>query len=351
MRATWLLATVVIGSLLLGACKDEPQVYLDFAIDPDGPVNPKTDTGTPSGECACTENQVCDSNKKCVPKPTPTPSVEVVGEVILEHYVDPVFATMAFTGGAVGRSDATFYVEALPPWSDVRSTVTTPEGDTCYLDGYSCSYPHCQNDQVWLPPGLDAGELTFTIAGAPGPVSLTAFNAGGSGKPDDWLYSWSKDKPGPLKDGSATYSSWIDKSYVPLGAKMQMEMAGGADFNPQSFPGLEMPALFTITAPPPSGPVPTGQPLKITWSPPQSGAKMSLEIVGPGMPETAKALRCTIRDDGSITIPAGAVTQLGGVAYITFQRDVTRYWKVTTKGGKVAHLYLTGRSGIGYAIK
>jgi hypothetical protein len=349
-------AKASVGSLLcclaLAGCSDNKQQppCCDWGT-PIPDIFPSYEGSPPPGECTCKETEVCDSNKKCVPKPVPTPNQDVVGEVTLEHYVDPVFATMAFTGGAVGRSDATFYVEATPPWSDPRSPITTAEGDTCYIDNYSCDYPHCNNDQVWLPPGLDAGALTFTITGAPGVVALTSFNAGGSGKPDDWMYGWSNDKPGPLKDGSTTYSSWIDKSYVPLGAKMRMDMAGGADFNAQSFPGLEVPAAFTIDSPRAGQPVPSGQPLKISWSPPQPGALMRLEIVGAGPIETAKAVSCSVRDDGSVTIPATAVTQLGGVTYITFKRDVVRYWKTTTKAGKVAHLYLAGRNGIGYKVE
>jgi hypothetical protein len=297
-------------------------------------------------ECDCKDNEVCDINKKCVPQPQPSPT-DVLGTVVLENYVDPVFSSYPVTGGAVGRYDATFYVQEDPPWSDPRTKITTPEGDVCYQDSYSCGYPHCQNDTVWLPKGLGAGDLTFTVEGAPGPVVLTPFNAGGTGKPDDWMYALSDDEPGPLKDGSTTYGSWFDKGYVPRGAKFEMAMAGGPHFKAETFAGLQLASSFQILSPPANQPIRTQEDLRISWSPAQTGAVMNLEIVA----GEAAALRCTVRDDGSVTIPSSALTALGGVSYITFQRDVTRYWKTTTLDGRTAHLYLTGRSGIGYRIQ
>ena len=73
---------------------------------------------------------------------------------------------------------------------------------------------------------------------------------------------------------------------------------------------------------------------------------MNLEIVS-----GEKALRCSVRDQGSITIPAAGMSQLGTPIWITLARDVTRYAKTTTIDGKTAHLYLTGRVGFGYSYQ
>jgi hypothetical protein len=334
--------------LLVAGCSSSPNDQPPVA-DAKVPVGdnglPKVDDGVPAKECDCKDTEVCDSNKQCVAKPVPAPT-DVLGYVVLENYVDPTFATMPVTGGAVGRFEATFYVKEDPPWADPRTQFTTPEGDVCYRDEFSCSYPHCHNDEVWLPKGLGAGDLTFTIAGAPGPVVLTPFNAGGASG-DDWMYDINPTNPGPLKEGTTTYGSWFDKKYLPLGATFDMAATGGPQLKAETFAGLQMPTAFEIQSPPSNHPVSTTEDLHISWTPAQTGATMSLELVSG---ETA-ALRCNVRDDGSVTIPTAALASLGGVNYITFQRTVTRYWKTTTVDGRTAHLYLSGRSGIGYRIQ
>ncbi len=351
MKRTYLSSVLVFSMIcfLSVGCSDSPA---DPVAD-SGPVQldtgnqPKPEKGvTPPKTCECDDDQVCTTDFECVAKPEPAEN-EAVGTAVIEHFEDDTL-TITSANGVAGRLAALstlFFDKADPPWADPRTSFTTPEGYLCYHDNYSCGYPYCSNEyDVWLPVGLNAGDLTFTIEGAPGPVVYAPYNTDKQGV-GDWGYALKDDEPGPIKEGNSTYSGYFDVSYVPLNASMTLAMSGGDHFDAAAYDNLAMPERLVLTAPPPDVEVPADQDLTISWDKAQAGTNISVELVS-GNPMFGAALKinCTFRDSGSITIPKAELAKMHqGEVWMIIQRNATRYVKTQTKDGRPAHLMFTGR--------
>jgi hypothetical protein len=338
-------ACLGLSFLALAGCSDSgnnsPQPQGEKGnLQKDGGNQPLKDGTILNPTCNCNWDQVCDATGKCIAKPEPTLE-EVQGEAVLDRYMDPSRTDVT---GHFARGEAKFFKKATPP-TDTRDKFQTDNGETCYFENNSgCCYPSWWNDQLWILPGLNAGKLTYTIQGAQGPVVYETFNSDKPGDPNPtgWIY-FHGDTPPPIQEGSSTYADWFDENYLPFDAPFQMSMAGGSDFKAESFTGLKLPKAFDITNPPVGSDVSMDHDLKISWTPAEEGASMYIEIWGPIGMDNWVGLRCTVRDDGEVTIPQAAVGKLGLVSGIQMQRNVTRYRKTTTLDGKNAHLYLTGR--------
>ncbi len=327
----------------LAACSDSP----DTPTVDSGPSNvdqsilPKTEKGvTPPPTCDCDEDQVCNTESECVAKPAPTEN-DVVGEVVIKHLENENLEILV-ANGAVGKYKSSFWDKSDgPSWDDPRTSFTTPEGFLCYHDESSCAYPGCNNDNVWIPKGLSAGDLTFTVESAPGPVVFEAWESLSIG----WQYKLKEGEPGPIKDGNTTHASFFESKYVPLGAPMTMAMAGGDDLDAATYENLAMAQRLVLTAPTPGVEPSADEDLKITWDSTQGGTTINIELVsGDAMVGTPAKISCSFRDSGSITIPKAELAKMHqGRIYMSIQRDATRYVKTQTKDGRDAHLMLTGR--------
>ena len=292
-------------------------------VPADGSVNPNP--------CQCTADQVCDSQGQCI---TPQPQTgDVVGELTLLHQVAPLDSTIL---GKLAKASARFFdSQALPP--DNRTVYPTPDGKRCAYE-IGTVYP-----EDWpSPPFLDAGKtLTFTVAGAPGPIEITSLDV-----PTTGTAYFHDDVPPHYTEGSSSYPDFFDPVYLPAGAKFQVAASGGKNVGAQTFSGGELPALFTITAPAVESAVvgvPSGQDLTITWSPAQPSATMEIFIASDDGMGNIMLLSCSGMDDGSLTVPAEAMKNYFGTVGLQLRRTVVRYTKAATVDGKVLHLYLTGR--------
>lgn len=317
--------------------------------DADGGVK-KTDKGNvprpdrgdnpPPKDCDCDEDQICNTDFDCVDKPDPAED-DVLGEVVIKHLENENLEILS-ANGAVGKYSGVFWNQSdKPGWDDPRESFTTPEGFLCYHDEYSCGFPGCNEGDVWIPVGLSAGDLTFTVKGAPGPVVWEAWESSSYG----WSYSLKEDEPGPIKDGATTHASFFESKYVPLDSEMTMDMDGGDDFDSASFENLAMPRRLVITSPTPGVEPPADEDLEISWEDPQGGTTINIEMVsGDPMVGTPGKVTCSFRDSGKVTIPKAELAKMHqGRVYISLQRDATRYVKVETKDNRDAHLMLTGR--------
>jgi hypothetical protein len=290
----------------------------------------------PPKKCECALDEVCNAKGDCIKKPTPQAG-EVIGELVLLRQESPS------TQGVLakfGKGEADFHdQEPLP--ADTRQSYTTPEGEKCFLE-IGTTYPYYYDGKFWpTGPGRGAGKLTFTVQGAPGVIELDPIETKSFG----WGYSLGQTPP-PLKEGATTYADFFLPTYVPPGATFEVLAAGGPDIGQQLFTGGELPAVFTITQPDAEksgAKAPAGQDLQVAWSPPQQRAVMEIFITADIGMGDIQLLSCTVKDDGSATIPAAAMSNFMGSTGIQLRRSVVRYFKGGASGGKVLHTYLIGR--------
>jgi hypothetical protein len=325
---------------LLAACSSSSQSpdygpYPDNHTGYDRRTEGKRLDSTSSG-CNCTAGYVCSTDGSCVPEPVIQPG-EIMGEVILLKQVSPMDTTILHQ---LGKGEASFYAqESLP--HDGRETWATGEGGTCWYE-IGSTYPSWYNNTSWPSgPGLGAGNLTFTVTGAAGPIVLEASNYSG------WAY-FHKDTPPHLTEGSTSYPDFFDPAYLPSGAAFKVDLAGGPDIAAAAVTNGVFAPDFNISIPPAEAQgaqATANADLIVQWSPPSIGGGYMEVFITSMMGDEIALLSCKIRDTGSITVPAAAMKKFysGESLGLQLRRTSERYAKITTTGGKILHLKVLGR--------
>jgi hypothetical protein len=339
-RRARVLVPVFLGAVLVG-CSDNttPQPSCcDVGTQEDSGADRgqvSADKGRPSGGCDCKASEVCNTAGVCVPTPVPSAG-EILGELVLLQQVSPMDTSIL---ARLGKGEASFYAQEPLP-TDTRKSYTNSSGEKCFFE-IGTTYPSYFDGKIWpAGKGLGAGNLTFTVTGAAGPIVLEAANYSG------WSY-FHKDVPPQLKQGASSYPDFFDPAYLPAGAAFQVQAAGGPDVAAATFNAGELPASFTISSPAAEAPgaqAPAGKDLVVTWTPAQSSATMEVFITSMVGTDVA-LLTCVGRDDGSLTVPTAALANFsaGQTLGLQLRRTTDRYAKLSTTGGKVLHLHLLGR--------
>ncbi|MBW2527476.1 MAG: hypothetical protein JRI23_25060 [Deltaproteobacteria bacterium] len=238
----------------------------------------------------------------------------------------------AFARGGLARLEL-YDPQALPP--DDRPEFFNADGERCTFETGTEWPLTLPNGDTWpAGPFYDAGNLSLTAAGAPGPVVYEYY---------DTYYV--RQSPGPVVLGSFTHSSFFPPEYIPHGAAASFAAPGGADIGAFSFSGVTLAADYTVTAPDlvvGSYVINTSDPLTFTWSPPAPGDSMAVIVK-----DSFSFLKCVFDDDGVATIPAEAMATLVGGQFVrlTVQtwREHRETQRVVSADGEQIDVELTSR--------
>lgn len=224
--------------------------------------------------------------------------------------------------------------EMLP--QDTRQKFATADGEPCYQDAYN--YPSSiGNEDLWpVGAGLDAGAVSFNVAGSPSAIVLEGLDLG----PDYGTFYAHGETPPPLRDGSTVYSDFFESTYAPEGGEVLLSLAGGTDAGPQNLSpsihvptspvlkgGLEDTGLGSVSVGPDG--------LRIQWeTTSQEGTDIEVAV---SSFDPFLSVRCRLEDDGAATLPLAALEPVlftdaglyisrrikGSVSVITMDQPVT----------------------------
>jgi hypothetical protein len=286
-------------------------------------------TPPPPDNCStkeCPPDKICDEETgECIDKPTPAPTDAIALLKIYRLTQEGETQTLGEDGKAARQLVWFHEQDPLPP--DNRQVYTTSEGETCTYDETTSPTKLLWPGMWPESPTLGAGNVTFSVDGAPGPIVVEASNMGG-----DWNYF--RKEPDDMPNGYG----WFSPDYLPFGASYTVTTAGGPDLGPMTFNG-RIPADFTISAPieKGQGEVPEGD-LTVTWTPPAPASRMEILLTQADPHGYQAELRCSVTDDGSATIPAAAVANFSMDVFLEMHRINERYGSPTdAQSGKVVH--------------
>ncbi|MFC1611169.1 hypothetical protein ACFL6C_09430 [Myxococcota bacterium] len=227
----YLLALMLLGILL--GCDGEVTCEPGQACNSTDPVGPTCEWQCQGKACGpngcggvcgtCPTGQTCTPDGQCGVPPVPTDG-DLIGTIRLLHQVAP--REVGSLLGELGKAEASFWdFEPLP--NDDRTTYITVEGEPCTLETGS-EYPFYFDGATWPSgPGRTAGDLTFAVAGAPGPIVLEAMDAD-EGGPEVYGWAYIHDSvPPPLEDDTTVLPDFFDIAYVPPGALFSVSAGGG----------------------------------------------------------------------------------------------------------------------------
>ncbi len=345
LRSKILCCPILIGALILAGCDDE-----ELPVTPtpdqgtqvkDTTVSDPEDSSTQEGPCRCKANEVCDIQERCIPWPATQP-----GEAFAEFTLIAMHTLMESSIIAnVGMGEARIYPHDPLP-SDSRETFTTLSGESCWKET-GTMWPDYMGDGSYWPEsvGLNAGNITFQVSGAPSPIILEAIYR-------DEVFGWGYnhvDVPIYIEDETTVYMDYFDLANVPAGAAFEVQTEGGDDVAATTITGGILPDDFTVTEPD----VETGVPsvvltrdVTVSWSPPQTGAFMEIWINQTiGDAAFSGLIRCRVADDGEAIIPASGLVGFSPErVQLQLRRHVVVNKEIQTEAGDPLHVFVVGRN-------
>ena len=238
----------------------------------------------------------------------------------------------AFAQGGTARLEL-YDPQPLPV--DDRTEFFNADGERCTFES-GTEWPELLSDgSTWpMGPFKDAGNLSLTPTGAPGPVVYEYY--------DSYYLRLS---PEAVQQGSFTHNSFYPPEYIPHGAVATIDAAGGNDVGSFSVPGVELAADYTVSSPnlvAGGDVIDTGAALDFAWSPPVPGDRMAVIVK-----DAFSFVKCVFDDDGQAQVPAEAMAVLNGGQFTTFTiqtwREHSETHRVESADGQQIDVALTSR--------
>ncbi len=229
----------------------------------------------------------------------------------------------AFAAGGTGRL-LLFAAEALP--ADDRERFVNAENELCTYES-GTEWPTFLTGDVEWPTGdlLNAGDLQFDVTDGPNQIVFEYYET-----------AYIRNAPAAVVQGSFTHTSFFDGSNLPSGKDIMVSAVGGPDLGSFSF-AAALPQNFTMSTPDIVGgnsTIDVSKAMDFAWSPGNGDSRMEVIVK-----DSFSFLRCNFADDGSATIPAGAMAKLNSGQFATFIvqaiRQRSHHSQVTDSGGKV----------------
>lgn len=221
----------------------------------------------------------------------------------------------AFAQGGISRLEIH---DPQPLPTDDRTEFFNGDGERCTFES-GTEWPELlASGETWpAGPFLDAGNLSLTATGAPGPVIYEYYDS-----------YYLRLAPGPVQQGSFTHNSFYAPEYLPHGATATIAAAGGPDLGAFSAE-LQLAADYVVSSPnmvSGADVIDDEAPLTFSWSPPAPGDQMAVIVK-----DSFSFIKCVFEDDGEASVPAEAMALLNGGQFARFTVQTWREHSETVR--------------------